>query len=1153
MLHKFREAPARASFLYSLHTSFARGLPMAVKCLATVSVAALMCEAPVQAQGIVRAEFSRGAIAEYTNNPNGTDRGILFSTLNITGFTITQSSANGQWGGTQGNDTAVTATIMFSDGTSTSFPAAINWVKNAGSGSFDWVGLTIASGAVVKDGYTPSAGYLKTYVLQFPKSTLNLSSLLPNGLDGSANTGAALSALNQNFPNATPPVITGPPGGTGSSSSAVSVNENQSAVTTLSADKAVSWAITGGADAARFSIGANGAITFNAAPDFETPVDADANNVYLVTVRATDGNGNTASQSIAVTVLDLDDTAPLLANQSFAYAENQTAGARVGTVAASDEVGVTGFRFSATGTQTSADGFFAIDASGAITLTPQGAAAGAATNDFEIAPNSFTYQVGARDAAGNWSKPADVTLAVTDIVDNAPVITGPDGSTGDQSTVSVSEGTTIVATLTTDIPVSSWAIIGGNDKGRFEIDAEGRITFVLPPDFEAPSDADGNNTYILTVEAIGANGGRVTQTLTVTVTDVADTPPVITGPDGSTGAVSATSVPEGTSTVATLSADVSIARWAIVGGNDKGLFAIDAGGQITFVAAPDFETPTDSDGDNVYVLTVEAVDEAGNRVMQTVSVTVTDVADTPPVILGPDGKAAPSSVAITVDEGATAVARLSANMPVASWAITAGDDRGLFAISNEGTITFNAAPDFDAPADSDADNVYTLSVTATDANGLTATQLVTVTVADLQDSPPVITGPDGSTGAVSATSVPEGTSTVAALSADVAIARWAIVGGNDKGLFAIDGEGQITFVAAPDFEAPTDSDGDNVYVLTVEAVDEAGNRVTHTVSVTVTDVADSPPVILGSDGMTKAPDRISVDEGTLVVTRLTANVPISAWSITGGNDKGRFAIDASGVISFTVAPDFDEPVDSDGDNIYVLVIEGVDADGNRTQQTLTVIVNALPDTAPVITGPSGEPGAASAMVTIEEALTLVTRLSADVAVEWAIVDGDDRDQFAIDENGTISFRTAPDFEAPTDRDRNNAYLIVVQAQADDGSTAFQSITITVTNVDEIGRKIEAISPALRSGLRNHAFASLATMVSFNENLLGLDEGCTDTGRRKPVSGGVDADEERQEAGLQYARELSACNSRTRFYVDGGGGPDPGGRQLDGPRPSIGAR
>ena len=78
------------------------------------------------------------------------------------------------------------------------------------------------------------------------------------------------------------------------SGAAFSVEENRSAVTVVTAadidGDAVSFAITGGADAASFAIdAATGALSFIAAPDFEAPADAGADNVYDVAVSVSDG------------------------------------------------------------------------------------------------------------------------------------------------------------------------------------------------------------------------------------------------------------------------------------------------------------------------------------------------------------------------------------------------------------------------------------------------------------------------------------------------------------------------------------------------------------------------------------------------------------------------------------------------------------------------------------------------------------------------------------------------------------------------------------------------------------------------------------------------------------------------------------------------
>ena len=97
----------------------------------------------------------------------------------------------------------------------------------------------------------------------------------------------------------------------------LNVSENTTAVTTVTATDAdvsdtLTYSIVGGADAALFSINSStGALTFNTAPDFETPGDAGADNVYDVTVQVSDGNGGTDTQAIAVTVTDLNGTVSL--------------------------------------------------------------------------------------------------------------------------------------------------------------------------------------------------------------------------------------------------------------------------------------------------------------------------------------------------------------------------------------------------------------------------------------------------------------------------------------------------------------------------------------------------------------------------------------------------------------------------------------------------------------------------------------------------------------------------------------------------------------------------------------------------------------------------------------------------------------------------
>ena len=82
--------------------------------------------------------------------------------------------------------------------------------------------------------------------------------------------------------------------------------ENTTALTTFSATDAdgdtLIYSISGGADQDLFQIdSATGVLTFISAPDYENPLDANADNVYDVQVSATDPSGASTSVGYVVT------------------------------------------------------------------------------------------------------------------------------------------------------------------------------------------------------------------------------------------------------------------------------------------------------------------------------------------------------------------------------------------------------------------------------------------------------------------------------------------------------------------------------------------------------------------------------------------------------------------------------------------------------------------------------------------------------------------------------------------------------------------------------------------------------------------------------------------------------------------------------------
>jgi hypothetical protein len=276
--------------------------------------------------------------------------------------------------------------------------------------------------------------------------------------------------------------------------------------------------------------------------------------------------------------------------------------------------------------------------------------------------------------------------------------------------------------------------------------------------------------------------------------------------------------------------------WNISSGNDAGKFQIASDGTITFVAAPDYENPTDGGTNNTYILTVTATDPFGNVSTQTITVNIANLDDTAPVITGPSGGAGAAESAISVNENQTAVTRVTANEAVI-WTINGGSESAKFQIAADGTITFTAAPDYERPTDADTNNTYVLIIKATDSAGNQSSQTMTVTVVDLDDSAPVITGPSGGAGAAaSAITVNEGLTAVTTFAANERV-TWSILSGDDTSGFTIDpATGAISFRAAQDYENPTDADRNNSHIVRIRAVDAAGNESIQTLTVTIANV-----------------------------------------------------------------------------------------------------------------------------------------------------------------------------------------------------------------------------------------------------------------------------------------------------------------------------
>ena len=507
-------------------------------------------------------------------------------------------------------------------------------------------------------------------------------------------------------------------------------------------------------------------------------------------------NGDVGSLAIRVTATD---TAGATASQDFQVTVNNTNDGPVASAVIADQSSNEDAGFSFTVPATS---FTDVDVGDSLTLSatladgsplPAWLSFDAATRTFSGTPlngdvGSLAIRVTATDTSGaTASQDFQVTVNNTN---DAPTIT----SAATASFAENGAGTVYTAAATDpDAGTTLSYSISGTDASLFNINATtGAVTFKASPNYEAPTDAGANNVYDVTVSA--SDGSLTTnKAVAITVTNVNEAPTI-------TSAATASFAENGAGTVYTAAAtdpDAGTTLSYSISGTDASLFNINATtGAVTFKASPNYEAPTDAGANNVYDVTVSASD-GSLTTNKAVAITVTNVNEAPTIT-----SAATASFA---ENGAGTVYTAAATDPDAGTTLSysiSGTDASLFNINaTTGAVTFKASPNYEAPTDAGANNVYDVTVSASDGS-LTTNKAVAITVTNVNEAPTI-------TSAATASFAENGAGTVytaAATDPDAGTTLSYSISGTDASLFNINATtGAVTFKASPNYEAPTDA------------------------------------------------------------------------------------------------------------------------------------------------------------------------------------------------------------------------------------------------------------------------------------------------------------------------------------------------------------
>ena len=588
--------------------------------------------------------------------------------------------------------------------------------------------------------------------------------------------------------------------------------------------------------------------------------------------------------------------------------------------------------------------------------------------------------------------------------------------------------------------------LSGTDAANYEINrATGQIT--VGPRIMLDHEA-GDGEDMVTVTATDPAGpsatptGAAMQDVVITVKDVNEAPEITDGvtrisrmeDDPDLTADDATTVKDVDTYVATDVDQDTAVVWS-VSGTDKGDFEISTAGVLTFKEVPNYEMPADSNGDNVYMVTVVATDagvDGKNKMAaeRAVVVTVTNVDEDGTVTLSteqpkvgialtatvedPDGVVAGSvkwqwysvdeidenDLTNDVIEDATSDTYTpeAAGMLSARASYTDGEGAGKSAVGTEANVVMNlanVAPEF--ASETDARSV--LEGTAA-AMGIGA--LVTATDANTDDTL-------------------------------IDILTYTLSGA-DAASFDIDRtDGQLATKAKLDYESK------NSYMVTVTATDSGSLSASIDVTIKVTDVDDPPVIMVGGLAISGPAFEGYEENRTDAVATYTAVGPEAArarWSLEGA-DAGDFRING-GMLTFRATPDYERPADADTDNVYNVTVKANDGE-NTAMRVVTITVTNVEELGML----SGD----SSVSYPENGTTTVETYTADGpdTTAWSL-EGDDAGDFRI-AGGMLTFRAIPNFEVPRDANTDNVYMVTVKAAAG-GEEDMLAVTITVTDVEE---------------------------------------------------------------------------------------------------------
>jgi hypothetical protein len=332
-------------------------------------------------------------------------------------------------------------------------------------------------------------------------------------------------------------------------------------------------------------------------------------------------------------------------------------------------------------------------------------------------------------------------------------------------------------------------------------------------------------------------------------------------------------------------------------------------------------------------------------------------------------------------------------------------------------------------------SLYTLYVKVTDNGGLTNTREFTVDIVDVNETPYGLTLSNNS----QRENTPTGTTIGIFSGLDVdsnETFTYALTGsGNNNSAFALSSSGVLKNAIVFNYEVK------NSYSIEVTVTDSGNNTYTDTFTISVLDVNESPTNLSLSSNSIAENQSTGTTIGTFSSTDVDSGDSHSYELVSGLGDtnNGSFTLTSGGVLKSK------EVYNYEGKNSYSIRVKTTDSGGLTHIGIFTILITDLNETPSNIT-----PSTVSFQENQSTGTTVTTFTATDVdsgdTHTFELVSGlgdTNNDSFSLNSNGTLTSNEVFNYEV------KNSYTIRVKATDSGGLTHERSVTINITNANEV--------------------------------------------------------------------------------------------------------